>query len=449
MVNNISHRGGESSLIKHLCLILLIVSIAALFVSCEDSDAAASPTKCTVNYYYVADSYDNKCLMKTESVEFGTIIDEPKIPLNIPDYTFAFWAVDEEDDNGVHSEIKFPYTITEDTTFYACTVKNSTVKTNGMLTYTSEVKNKADESEETYNSATVNGVQNGDNSYILVIPENCTVKQENSDQLLYCTVEKIGKEAFLQNTWNNKKYDNLTTVYLPNTIDEIGEKAFYDCSNLNYIHFNGTVDDWKKITLGDKWINREYKSITDGITIMCYDPTNGYKEAKATVTFKFNNEDKDKKAIKDEVVNVNYGAKVTQINSTDERFIKPGYEFQYWKLNNSKYTFDNTLVVDDIELEAYWGDEKAKITITLDANSGKFDTDETTTTNIENVLYNDLLSNYTDKLVEPTLDGYTFDGWYDAKVGGNEYELTDRITAGGNTKITFYAHWTENNTTDN
>ena len=452
MEHKITRRGGESSLIKHLCLILLIVSIAVLFVSCEEADSStSSPTMCTVTYYNFIGG--NRCLITKINVEKETVIEELPIPSTGNDYSFSYWATNSNEYSFNPEKVNLPYTITEDTDFYAFTVKNSAVKTNGMIAYT--ILNNT--SGDGFNYVSVTGVAGGDNLSTLVIPETCTVNQENSSSL-FCTVKEIIDYAFYEvpqqggdttgSTTPIKNYNQLTWVYLPSTITKIGEKAFYDCTELTYINFNGTEEEWKEIALGNDWIGNSSNEINEGngIEIYCYDPTKGKVKVQATVTFNFDNGDD----IENEKVKVNYGAKVKPIISSDKRFIKPGYEFQNWKLNNEQYDLD-TLVVTDIELVADWGDAKSTITITLNATDGYFKngdgTTTTTETTVNDVLYNDLLSNYKDKLVEPTLDGYNFDGWYDAKVGGNKYELTDRITAGEGTAITFYAHWTEN--TDN
>ena len=49
-----------------------------------------------------------------------------------------------------------------------------------------------------------------------------------------------------------KCYD-LTTVEIPASVTKIGDYAFRDCSSLINIHFKGTVDEWKSISLGLNW----------------------------------------------------------------------------------------------------------------------------------------------------------------------------------------------------
>lgn len=45
----------------------------------------------------------------------------------------------------------------------------------------------------------------------------------------------------------------LTTVEIPETVQEIGENAFKNCRSLEVIRFGGTTYDWKAITKGEDW----------------------------------------------------------------------------------------------------------------------------------------------------------------------------------------------------
>ena len=419
---------------------------------------------CTVTYYTIIDN--NRCLLTKINVEKETVIDELPIPFTGYDYSFSYWATNSNESSFNPEKVNLPYTITEDTDFYAFTVKNSAVKTNGMIAYTI-LKNT---SGDGFNYVSVTGVAGGDNLSTLVIPETCTVNQENSSSL-FCTVKEIAEKAFYEapqqggNTDSNESTDGSTTtptkdyselkwVYLPSTITKIGEKAFYDCTELTYINFNGTEEEWKEIDLGNDWIGNSNNVINkgNGIEIYCYDPTKGEVKVQATVTFNFDNgDDMENKEVK-----VNYGAKLPTISSSDERFIKPGHVFEKWEIETGEGETSETLpelVLKDIKLIAKY-QEKSYIKITLDANGGCFDnTSDKRTMDISDVPYNQLLSkvediyseNEGDFVNKPTYEGYKFAGWYDTKdSGGNEYTKDSRITAGEEETITFYAHWTEN-----
>ena len=58
------------------------------------------------------------------------------------------------------------------------------------------------------------------------------------------TVTSIGEEAF-------SFCESLTSITIPNSVTSFGDWAFYDCDRLENMYFNGTADDWAKITFGD------------------------------------------------------------------------------------------------------------------------------------------------------------------------------------------------------
>ena len=110
-----------------------------------------------------------------------------------------------------------------------------------------------------------------------------------------------------------------------------------------------------------------------------------------------------------------------------------GYDFDYWyevdadtKVDFSKPFTGNTT------LYAHWTKKDDPVyTITFDANGGIFTGAETATTNSEGKL--------SELPADPTRDGYTFDGWYTEKVGGEK--ISTAYTFMDDTTV--YAHWTE------
>ena len=59
----------------------------------------------------------------------------------------------------------------------------------------------------------------------------------------------------------------LTSITIPDTVTSIGGVAFYRCSALSKISFNGTVEQWNAVSKGSYW-----DSDTGDYTVYC---TNG------------------------------------------------------------------------------------------------------------------------------------------------------------------------------
>ena len=128
-------------------------------------------------------------------------------------------------------------------------------------------------------------------------------------------------------------------------------------------------------------------------------------------------------------VDAEYGSKIILPAPT-----RDGYLFDYWE--GSRYEAgDEYTVTEDHTLKAIWvEDEKPEIkhyTLTFDSNGGSISSasaeyEEGTVVNASS-------------FPTPSRTGYTFDGWFDAKEGGNK---VDSVTM---TKdVTVYAQWTKN-----
>lgn len=113
---------------------------------------------------------------------------------------------------------------------------------------------------------------------------------------------------------------------------------------------------------------------------------------------------------------------------------RDGYKFLGWftqaeggeEIKPKVKTYDA-----DTTLYAHWESEAptpTECTVTFDANGGSVTPENATT------------AGKLEKLPEPTRTGYTFDGWYTAKVDGTE--VTKDTAYSENTTI--YAHWTAN-----
>ena len=117
---------------------------------------------------------------------------------------------------------------------------------------------------------------------------------------------------------------------------------------------------------------------------------------------------------------------------------KEGYKFVNWNTKKdgtgtsynagAKYTTEASVTLY-AQYEKELNEEETKYTITFYTNDG-------TTEKSTKVI------NKGDKVVkpeDPTREGYTFDGWYDKKENGKEYDFTKEVTS----DISLYAYWSK------
>lgn len=70
-------------------------------------------------------------------------------------------------------------------------------------------------------------------------------------------VTSIGQDAF----WD---CNDLTNIILSNQVTSIGDRAFYGCDSITNIYYEGTANDWTKISIGS------YNSDLTNATLYCY-----------------------------------------------------------------------------------------------------------------------------------------------------------------------------------
>ncbi len=68
---------------------------------------------------------------------------------------------------------------------------------------------------------------------------------------------KHGTEVVYSDAFSGS--ETLQKIVLPDTLCEIGERAFADCKNITEIQFKGTVEQWRSIHKGKNWL-AEYNS---------------------------------------------------------------------------------------------------------------------------------------------------------------------------------------------
>ncbi len=114
----------------------------------------------------------------------------------------------------------------------------------------------------------------------------------------------------------------------------------------------------------------------------------------------------------------------------------PQQTFLGWYLSkdykeNEKVEADTLVTTTEHHtLYARWGSNA--FTITFDPNGG------TVSPTTKSYIYNSLSATYYTDMPTPTLANYEFDGWYDAKTGGQQITAETLVTPENRT---FYAHW--------
>lgn len=193
----------------------------------------------------------------------------------------------------------------------------------------------------------------------------------------------------------------LTTIHIPVSVTSIGNNAFADCPSLMTVTYPGSKTQWDDITKGRN------SDVLENHLICAM--------LEATFTA-------DGESISTQTID--RGGKFTEPAAPS----KENHTFAGWYNGDEKFDFDadTTNAPNVLELVAKW--EKSKYTVKFVSDHGSFK-DQT----IEHGKPID-----TDKLTIPTVEGYTFDGWYADENRTIEFNFNTPIT--GNTKV--YAKWT-------
>ena len=130
--------------------------------------------------------------------------------------------------------------------------------------------------------------------------------------------------------------------------------------------------------------------------------------------------------------------KGTDLVLSDIKPTKEGYIFVNWNIKKDgtgsayaaggKYS-SNANVILYAQYEKELNEDEVQYTITFYMN------DDTTEKTIKKVNKGEKLV----KVEDPTREGYTFDGWYDKKENGKEYDFTKAVTS----DISLYAYWSK------
>lgn len=193
---------------------------------------------------------------------------------------------------------------------------------------------------------------------------------------------------------------NLETIRIPVSVTLIETDAFAGCPSLMTVTYSGSKTRWDKITGKDQLLN---------IPLVC-------NKLEATFTA-------DGTTFAP-TQTIDRGGKFTEPAKPP----KENHTFAGWYNGDEKFDFDadTTNAPNVLELVAKW--DINQYTVKFVSEHGSF-ADQT-------IEYGGTID--TDKLTPPTVEGFTFDGWYTDETHNTKFDFTKPIT--GNTTV--YAKWT-------
>lgn len=286
-------------------------------------------------------------------------------------------------------------------------------------------------------------------------PTQLTIESSISDKNKNYTVTKIAMWAF------NNARNTLTEVTLPNTVDEIGYQAFFNCSNLTKVIIPEGVtkigqaafygcSQLTSITIPSTITNMDtafsgntalsHVTLTNGISNIssnAFERCTGLTEVEIPASvdqicpFAFNGCTNLKRVLLEKnIKTINVNAFKDCTNLSDVKY--NGYKTDWDKVTVNT-TGNDTLT--------------SKVQYLCDIN---FDLDGGTVNGSNTVDKQTVYSN--EKLgtakcypndqpfvvpTDPVREGYTFLGWYTQAEGGTKYTFTEAVSS----NITLYAHW--------
>lgn len=195
---------------------------------------------------------------------------------------------------------------------------------------------------------------------------------------------------------------NLETIRIPVSVTSIGDFAFDGCPSSMTVTYSGSKTQWDRIIGTYELLN---------IPLVCN---------KLEATF---DPDNDENIL---AQTIDRGGKFTKPAAPS----KENHTFAGWYNGDKPFDFDadTTNAPNVLELVAKW--DINQYTVQFVSDHGSF-ADQT-------IEYGKLIE--TDKLTIPTVEGYTFDGWYADENRTIEFNFNTPIT--GDTKV--YAKWTAN-----
>lgn len=278
-------------------------------------------------------------------------------------------------------------------------------------------------------------------------PTQLTIESSISDKNKNYTVTKIAMWAF------NNARNTLTEVTLPNTVDEIGYQAFFNCSNLTKVIIPEGVrkigqaafygcSQLTSITIPSTITNMDtafsgntalsHVTLTNGISKIssnAFERCTGLTEVEIPASvdqicpFAFNGCTNLKRVLLEKnIKTINVNAFKDCTNLSDVKY--NGYKTDWDRVTVN--TTGNDTLTSKVQ---YLCD------ISFDLNGGTIN--GSGTIDKQTVYSNEKLGTANVPTTPPQRTGYDFDGWYTQAEGGTKYTFTEAVSS----NIILYAHW--------
>lgn len=197
---------------------------------------------------------------------------------------------------------------------------------------------------------------------------------------------------------------NLETIRIPVSVTFIGNYAFAGCPSSMTVTYPGSKKQWDAITKGS------YNGVLEN-NLICAVLEATFTADGTTLA---------------PAQTIDRGGKFTEPAKPP----KENHTFAGWYNGDEKFDFDadTTKAPNVLNLVAKW--DINKYTVQFVSDHGSF-ADQT-------IEYGGTID--TDKLTPPTVEGFTFDGWYTDETHNTKFDFTKPIT--GDTKV--YAKWEKN-----
>lgn len=193
---------------------------------------------------------------------------------------------------------------------------------------------------------------------------------------------------------------SLKSITLPSSLRTIGNSAFADCPSLMTVTYPGSKTQWGAISKGSNNDVLENKLVCNQLEATFTADGTTFAQPQT----------------------INRGEKFTKPAEPP----KENHTFAGWYNGDEKFDFDadTTNAPNVLELVAKW--DINQFTVKFVSDHGSF-ADQT-------IEYGETIK--TDKLIIPTVEGFTFDGWYTDD--NTEFDFTQPIKS----NTTVYAKWT-------